>query len=316
MATNNTQVPFGVIADCFRNHSVVPFLGAASSFVGVEGPQLPDARTLAATLAAKSNYPGSNDDPLTKVAQYLEEVAADRSFLLDEVTATFYSRIPDTYTSALTAFLTAITSESIPKLLITTNYDVTIERALEARKVGYLAISHIVGDSKYRGRLFCYDSLAGPGRIATLSQINSDLVDENSNKHIKVVLYKIHGTARPSGLNERIDSVVLTEGDYIRFLTQDTFRSIPIFIQERLRYSRLLYLGYSLQDWNFRVLLNRVREMQRAGAKADERRHWACLLNPDTVESRFWAKRGVEMYRSDLGTFLRELQLELLGSPA
>jgi hypothetical protein len=64
--------------------------------------------------------------------------------------------------------------------------------------------------------------------------------------------------------------MVLTENDYIRFLAQDTFRSIPLKIQEKLKEARLLYLGYSLQDWNFRVLLNRVRRCS-AGPRSPER---------------------------------------------
>ena len=310
----DTQVPFGVIADCFRNQSIVPFLGAASSFVGTEGQRLPDARTLATSLAVKANYPGNNNDPLTKISQYLEEVAADRAFLLDELTSTFYTKVPELYASALTSFLKEIQITTVPRLIVTTNYDVTVERALQSRSINYLAITHIIGDTKFRGRLFCYNSLAGPGKIATISQVNNELAAEDGDNPIAVVLYKIHGSARPSGMDERVDSVVLTESDYIRFLAQDTFRSIPLFIQERLKDSRLLYLGYSLQDWNFRVLLNRIREMQRAGVRASDRRHWACLLNPDAVESRFWAQRGVEVYNLDLAKFLQGIQSELSGA--
>ena len=48
-------VPYGIIANCFRGHSVVPFLGSAASFVGAPpGSALPSGRAFAKLLAEKS----------------------------------------------------------------------------------------------------------------------------------------------------------------------------------------------------------------------------------------------------------------------
>jgi hypothetical protein len=58
MAITDLPISYGVIADCFRNGSVVPFLGAAASFVGApKESALPDAVTLARLLATKADYP-------------------------------------------------------------------------------------------------------------------------------------------------------------------------------------------------------------------------------------------------------------------
>src|SRR5581483_4847848 len=107
-----------------------------------------------------------------------------------------------------------------------------------------------------------------------------------------------------------IDSVVLTENDYIEFFAQDLIRRIPARIVEQLRVGRLLFVGYSLADWNFRVMLRKLQSIQRQQAGSLQR-HWAFLLEPDDVEVRFWERRGVNVYSASLDTVLSALSDQL-----
>jgi hypothetical protein len=161
-ATSGAAVPYGIIAECFRTHSVVPFLGSAASFVGAPAAALPGGRAFARLLAEKSGYPGPPTDALTKVAQFLEEIPADRTFLLDEFMHRFDRDVPPDYRSAFTDFLGHLPAERVPRLILTTNYDTLVERTLERRGVPYLAISHGLRGSKYAGRLICYGALGRP----------------------------------------------------------------------------------------------------------------------------------------------------------
>ena len=158
-----SPIPYGIIADCFRTHSIVPFLGSAASFVGApaEGA-LPSGRDFAQLLAEKSGYPGPPTDALTKVAQFLEEIPADRTFLLSEVLERFDRSVAADYRSSFTDFLATLPAEQMPRLLLTTNYDTLVERTLERRDLPYLAISHVMRGSKYAGRLLCYSALDQP----------------------------------------------------------------------------------------------------------------------------------------------------------
>lgn len=139
------SVPYGVIADCFKERTVVPFLGAAASFVGADADSvLPSGVALAQLLVARAaDYPGPLTDPLTKVAQYLQEVPADREYLLTTISRRFFEQVQPTYRTALTDFLREMPAALLPRLIVTTNYDVLVERALEARAIPYLAVSHI-----------------------------------------------------------------------------------------------------------------------------------------------------------------------------
>ena len=115
--------------------------------------------------------------------------------------------------------------------------------------------------------------------------------------------------ARDESLSGGLNSIVLTEQDYIDFLDKNTMQRLSIQVNKMLIQSQFLFLGYSLEDWNFRLLLHRLRENQ-GGA---DTKHWACLLHEDPVESMFWGKRGVNIHHVSLDQFLDELRRNLSG---
>jgi hypothetical protein len=309
MATPSPSVPYKIIADCFRSSTVVLFLGSAASFVGAsKDASLPSGAMFARTLAEKGDYPGAQSDPLTKVAQYIEEIPADRNYLLSTVYERFFSTIQPGYSSALTDFLTQIPVSMVPKLIVTTNYDVLVERTLEEKGLPYLAISHIMKGPK-SGRLLCYTNLRdllGPANIKTLSETEEFLLEAETDGNSPALIYKMHGSAWLRFGSTLMDSVVLTENDYIEFFAQDVLNRIPTRIVETLRTSRLLFLGYALEDWNFRVLLRKLQAVQRQNTD-NVQRHWAFLLDADPVEVKFWENRGVNLYRQSLDITLNSL---------
>jgi len=307
------SVPYGVIADCLKHGTVAPFLGAGASFAGAPPETaMPIGASLAKRLIQMSGaeYPGSESDPLTKITQYLEETPADRTFLLRGICNIFYQRVPDGYRCSVSEFLSNLPRDFVPKLIVTTNYDVVLERTFEG-KIPYLALSQMMRNTKYAGRLLCYDSLAAPFEkcILTRSQVEEALHDLDRERPGCVLIYKMHGTARLDFAAQLLDSIVLTESDYIEFLEEDRLNKIPTRILRERRRANLLFLGYSLEDWNFRVLLQRLHKIQQKEQEG-VRRHWAFrkMDQPDEVEVKFWEKRGVNLYSLPLEDFLAKLR--------
>ena len=62
------------------------------------------------------------------------------------------------------------------------------------------------------------------------------------------------------GSDEELNSLVITEDDYLRFLVRVTAERdrIPNMIREALSSKSLMFIGYNLYDWEFRVLLHGV----------------------------------------------------------
>jgi hypothetical protein len=303
------MIPYAVIADCIKDRTVVPVLGAAASFNSQpQANSLYDGKGFGTFLAQKASYPGNASDPLTKIAQYVDEVASDRDYILQRIKERFLDDLGPDYRSYFSVLLANLDKTKFPKLIITTNYDVSVETAFERATMPYICISHIMRPSRYTGRYLCYRALNSPldaSSILTKGQIEEELDEILRNTPYTTLIYKMHGTSKVELGAELINSVVLTENDYIDFLDHNMIGKIPTQIQNFLRDARLLFLGYSLQDWNFRVLLHRIRESQKV--RQTERKHWACLLDADQVERQFWEKRGVNLYTLKLDEFIGQL---------
>src|SRR5205085_12621647 len=96
------------------------------------------------------------------------------------------------------------------------------------------------------------DKLGGRARALKASaRLESDVQ--------RPVVFHLHGH---TGLAE---SMVLTEDDYLDFLINLARDDdlLPHRIQEAFTSTSLLFVGYSLSDWNFRVLFRRDRKSTR-----------------------------------------------------
>jgi hypothetical protein len=58
----------------------------------------------------------------------------------------------------------------------------------------------------------------------------------------------------------------------------------------RIRESDLLFLGYSMRDWNLRVILRQIWAEQGLSTGG-----WSIQREPSEVDLRFWARQGIEI---------------------
>jgi hypothetical protein len=79
-----------------------------------------------------------------------------------------------------------------------------------------------------------------------------------------------------------------------------------VTIAAKLRRSHFLFLGYSLRDWNLRVILHRIWGEQKLSWKS-----WAVQLNPDTLDREFWRKRDVDILDVRLEDYIAALSERL-----
>jgi hypothetical protein len=82
-------------------------------------------------------------------------------------------------------------------------------------------------------------------------------------------------------------------------------KAIPSIFAEPFQKCHFLFLGYSLRDWNMRVVLNRIeRESRRQRGK----KSWAIQHKPSPLEKRFWQDRGVEVFDLTIEQFVDKLR--------
>lgn len=166
------------------------------------------------------------------------------------------------------------------KVIITTNYDRLMEKALDEKKRPYKTVVQPIGG---------FDVAVHP----ELNELET---------YDGVILYKIHGTFCEEGAQD----LVLTEEDYIEFLTVASIENqgVPRPIAKKLGLSTLLFLGYGLEDWDFRVIFH---ALIRKLPVSDHRKSFAIQKKPSKFWTDYWDDKGVEIYDYDLYQFANDL---------
>jgi hypothetical protein len=153
----------------------------------------------------------------------------------------------------------------------------------------------------------------------------------------RTIIYKIHGSVVRSPTGDKTapaaewdDSYVITEEDYVEFLSRMTYTPpVPAVLLRYFKQSQFLFLGYGLNDWNLRVLLHSIRgnpvperkrkeeqtgaeqEYQNAGdnqtGRGKERASWAIQKKPTLIERKLWEKRQVTIFDVDINRFVEKL---------
>jgi hypothetical protein len=121
----------------------------------------------------------------------------------------------------------------------------------------------------------------------------------------RTVIAKIHGAV------DRLhgeDSYVITEDHYIDYITRADFTGLlPVMLAAKLRRSHLLFLGYSLRDWNVRAMLHRLWGEQ----EGKNFKSWAIQNDPDPIDRAAWEQRGVDILPVRLENFVAAAEQRL-----
>jgi hypothetical protein len=192
------------------------------------------------------------------------------------------------------------------QLIVTTNYDNALEQAFTREEEPYDLAVYMASD----GGRFAHFPCEGdpvPIEVGTANSYKAFPIDQLSGDVSRSVIAKIHGAVDGErGPYAWQDNYVITEDDYIEYLSQTGVESIvPLQIRNKLRYSHFLFLGYAMRDWNLRVFLHRMF------GKRPLNTSWAVQRNPSEVDERFWRRIGVEFLAMPLSEYVKELEQHL-----
>lgn len=241
------ETDWTVLLDKIRRRQCTPFLGA-----GISEPQIPAGGEFSTRLAKEFQYPLTDVTNLPRVAQYVATSYGDSQFAKGKVADLILEcerRPPDFSDPAQPhRFLADL---HLP-MYLTTNYDRFMTKALET------TVPEV-------STLMCrwnYETRRDEGVLVATPTAERPLV------------YHLHGLAT------NLASMLLTEDDYVDFLMEaqaDLAQVVPCPIQEALATTSLLFVGYSLNDWNFRVLM---RSVMRKINKTSKRMNVSVQLPP------------------------------------
>jgi hypothetical protein len=230
----NEESALAEIAESVRAGQCILFLGAGvhhapprAGFVYPAAHRPPMGSALSRALATDSEFertfPNESVTNLQRVALYYERQRS-RSALTSRIrTEVHENRRPS-------PILRALARMNFP-LIITTNYDQLFERALELEQK--------------------------QARVSVYSPDRFTMTRDYTPAPAQPFLFKIHGDI------DHPDSLVITDEDYIQFVMRmtdrDPFNPVPETFVYHLKRWPTLFLGYSLMDYNLRLLFKSLR---------------------------------------------------------
>jgi hypothetical protein len=277
-----------LVGEAVRNRQCILFLGAGVHAPPPEGSAFaypPDqrppigsalSRALAADCGFAERFPGEDAGNLQRVA-LAYEIDSSRARLIDAITsAVDVGRAPSPILGALARL-------DFP-LVITTNYDQLFERAL--REAGKQP------------------------RVTVYSPEPEPTTDYRNATAQSPVIYKLHGDIA------RRESLVVTDEDYIQFVLRmsdkDPYDPVPLSLKFFLTDSTTLFVGYSLLDYNLRLLFKTLRWKIDAANVPDM---YSVDLRPDPLILDVWQsqRRYVKFIAQDVWSFVPQLYERVLG---
>lgn len=271
-----------------------PFLGAGASAGHVKV-----ASALAEEYATDHGYPFPDSDDLARVTQYVAVKQRERSFVKEQFLNQYVTSAskPD-FTQSDQPH--AVLADLPLSVYLTTNYDNFMVEALQHRgKTPVLAICPWYA----KGRL--------DRRRATRKLFGQP--QGYDPPATSPIVYHLHGHRTDA------ESLVLTEDDYLDFLVQIASDRngdlLPPVVERAIRGHSLLFIGYSLSDWTFRVLF---RGLLAAIPPGQQLRHVSVQLPPRLRDASDDDARAVIQndVKSYLGDYFDEMKIDIFWGDA
>jgi hypothetical protein len=278
-------------------------------------------------------------DNLARVASYFK--VSNQVVTLAQTLEQIFTKGLPTETHKLIASLakgsndpTIIEDRKHPLLVITTNYDLLMEEALKEKGVEYDRVMHC-GQLEEKCSVLLWKWNCDKPKAVTEKSLREEL-----DLAKRTVLYKMHGSIDtptrpddpgPDSFNQdarpKDNQFVITEENYVEFLAKinATPPAVPSLFKEYFESHSFLFLGYSLDDWNLRVILHTLEDvLLRNSVPADQsaadvspvarllgiapqRRHWAIQKDPTEYDLAVWRSRNVKIGNRSLNRFVEEV---------
>jgi hypothetical protein len=177
-------------------------------------------------------------------------------------------------------------------VLVTTNFDDVLERALEAAGEPFDLLAYTPSSRSFPAH-FKHRNPDGEVRpVAPANSYDGLAVDK------RTVVLKVYGA-----LDRREGDYVVAEDDYIDYGGAgggDMNMLLPATLLAKMMNSHVFFLGYNPGEWSLRVFFRRIWAEQ----PFSNRVAWAVGQLEDALEERFWRRRAVDVLDAPLEAFV------------
>ena len=282
-----TESEWTILIERIKGKKCTPFLGAGASY-----GFLPLGAEIARDWAREYDFPLEDSANLIAVAQYVALIT-DPMFPKDKIVKMIEANDKSPNFDDGSEPHGTLAGLPLP-IFVTTNYDNFMVKALRRR------------DKDVRQELCRWNAYVR----GTPSVFDSGFEPTVANP----IVFHLHG------YSPVYESLVLTEDDYLDFLVNISRDEnlLPAPIQKALMGTSLLFIGYRIADWNFRVLFRSLARFLETGVR---RTHFAVITPPSAGEglkqkaqdylSKYYENIDVRVYWGTAREFTQDLRKRL-----
>ncbi len=248
--------------------------------------------------------------PLATAAEYLLLVfGGERGAFLRRLTTVLREQ-SQSVVQAQTQTHRFLAAMQTPWIIVSASYDWVFESLLEQAGLPFTVVTHILTaeDDELDGRRLV--SRRGGQTPSVEVKLADNWLISDLGEHGDRIIYKIVGSPFANELADRhsgIDTVVITESDHMTFLgrLENEHTKPPSAFSRRLQKSALLFLGYNLDVWHYRL----VGHIFSNEGQVRPRRRYAVRTAVSPIEERFWAQlvAAEDRLQSDCEAFVQTL---------
>ena len=238
---------------------------------------------------------------LATAAEYRERLDTNREQFLKRFQKVLEQQSKEAIVSPVFDLLAGISSL---RLVVSTLYDRILEDKLDLAGRKYVVVAHVLrsADNREDGKVILFR----PGNKPELYKANDlHLLPDDC------IVYKPLGSPfLHEGLDPdlEIDTVVVTESDHAVFLQrlESPETGVPSPIAKRFMREPLLFLGYTLDVWQYRLMM---LVFQVANRDPSRIKTLAVRVPDDAIEEVAWNRLNAQLIRMDPSQFAREAQV-------
>ena len=290
------EVAWDYLMHRLDNGKVTPFIGAAAASIASD---LPSGGQLARSWAKDFEFPHEHKEgeelDLIDIAQYLSVKQGPmfpKTLISDGFTGVALPNFEAPHeTHALLATL------DLP-IYLTTNYDNFMTKALEAQ-------------GKRPVREYCRwnAEVRESGEPSRFEDPSFQATVEEP------VVFHLHG------IQEVPESIVITEDDYLSFIVELSWHRrqlLPDMIQQALTGTSLMFMGYGLRDWDFKVIFQALVIAMEASLRGRSVSVQLPVTDRDQrgYLAQYMCQKSIEVFWGDLDQFVKGIRSRLDDTPA
>jgi hypothetical protein len=295
------EIRLATIATALRTGTRIPFIGPG---IFGDGPL---------SLAALGEGIGHACDAqvadacLATLAEYCERHTGSREDLLNTARSVIEAQTRAATAGPVHQLLAAL---SDAPLIVSASLDRVLEESFKKRGLEFAVLSHVLRsmDEEFDGKILV-ERADGSCFIEAAPEL--DL------RGLGRVIYKPLGSPiLPDSVEPDLglDTAVLTETDHFRLfrLLQNQQTGVPPAVVKWLKRWELIYIGYSLDIWQFRLVTQLLQVIGRRASASTA--PFAVRRSRDALETLSWRQLGARVIEMDPDQFARGVLAEMSAS--